>query len=258
MTEPTILTIDGVDSDDFSGGGNAEVIIRHIKRPGIPARRDVFLEVPLRPSSYLFTDQPSDDELVVSLTIVADALETRRSTTRALARWAIGDVTRRWSRLVFSDESDRVWYGRIRGPLDFDELMVRANVELVWRVQPYAFAAEPFTAAVVADEVVLPADEAPAPPIIEVTATPGDPVVISCNGLELGFLMSASGTVTVDSVVGIILDGTNTDTAADGVVSATPAPVDATGSFPLFNTGANALTITGGTFGDIIYLPRYY
>lgn len=266
MTE---VTLDDVALSDAVPG----VIVKRVTRQLLGDRRDVFELVPGRAGSWRFGEQAGDRLITLQLALVGESstypieesgLEARRAACRALADWAdhAQPVT-----LVADDEPDRYWMATVSSAPTPDEWLIRATVDLVFRVGPYALALELSTH----DEALtngalatfsIP-DNVNAYPVVEITA--GDAMAsgftLNVNGLELvyGAAVAPGDVLTVSSLSYTVSTGANTDTELEGsFVTADLSMGDVDGDFPILVPGSNGIEIVGGDADVSISWRRRY
>lgn len=255
----TDVTLDTVALSDAVPG----VIVKRVTRQLLGDRRDVFELVPGRAGSWRFGEQAGDRLVTLELALVGETttypieesgLDARRAACRALADWADHPqpVT-----LVADDEPDRYWLATVASAPTPDEWLVRATVDLVFRVGPFAFADELSTEALElldgAPATFTIDDAVQAYPVIEITAgfgsTMPDGFILTVNDLELvyGTAVAPDDVLTVSSLAYTVSRGANTDTELEGTfIVGNLSMADLDGDFPVLIPGENSITLTGG------------
>jgi len=125
----------------FSFGGTSSstvtgLAVRDVKRPLLPPRRDVYSEIPGRAGSWPFYEEYGDRLITVRCTFAVGTSSAVRTAAASLA--AILDLSGK-QQLIFSDQSDRFWYGRLDDYSVPDEQVGYAEFDLTFRVEPYAY-----------------------------------------------------------------------------------------------------------------------
>ena len=232
-----------------------EAAVLRVKRELLGGRRDTFVEVPGRPGSWVFAEEPGDRRLELELDIQATTFAGRRAAVEALAEWA--DTPAGAYTLVIDDHVDRYYEAVLGSAPAVDEWLNNAGVTLDYRVGPYAFAVSTSSTSITASAgaasgTFSAADEVIAYPVIEVTPLNGTVTAftIQLNGDTLSWSGSlASGsTVTVSSISFTVTDGVNSDVNLTGAyISGDVNMSTIAGDFPLVvpSTNSYAFTTTG-------------
>lgn len=226
-----------------------EAIVLQVTRGLLGARRDTWAEVPGRAGSWMYPEEPGDRSISVPLNIEGDDYADRRDAVNRVAAWA--DSTG-LAHLVVDDEPDRYWDAKLLGPPDPEEWLLSADIELVFRAGPYAWASsassESWSASDgVAHTFTVP-DEVNAQPVLELTAgaSPIPSFTLTVNGraLSYGTNLAAGAKLTINGIAYMVTTGANADTGLAGYfnpANVSMATVD--GEFPVLVPGANSITL---------------
>ena len=244
----TIVTLNGSPSSTAV----PELLVVAVRRELLGARRDVFIDVPGKPGSYAFAEEPGDRFLRIEFDILGDSFEDRRDAVRRLAEWA--DTPSGTVPLAIDDEPGRYSEAMLTGGLAVEEWLVRGSGELEYRVGPYSLADVATTETIALSgspdsASFSAADEIIAYPIIELTPTNG---TLTSFALDLnGDTVSWSGlvlddqTVTISSISVTITQGANVDVNLTGTFNVEDLDMaDADGVFPLIVPGSNSLDLS--------------
>ncbi len=229
-----------------------DAAVLRVRRQLLGARRDRFVEVPGRPGAWVFPEEPGDRRLDLELHLLASSMANRRSSVRALAAWA--DTPAGAVRLILDDEPDRFYEAVLESAPDVDEWLLSGEVDLRYRVGPYAFAVSTSSTSVTASAglasgTFVAADEVYAFPVIEVTPLNGDLTgfSITLNGDTLSWTgaVASGDTVTVSSISYTVTDGANYDVNLSGAYLVGDVNMTTvTGDFPLVVPGTNSYSFT--------------
>lgn len=126
------MSVNGVHSRNFP------IIINKVKRPVLPTVRQQYEVVPGRDGAYDYSDGSLEDAIVsVEITLIADELSNKRHEVRRIAQWLYGTGSK--VRIIFDDEPDKYYYGRIANQIDPEELATIGEFELQFRCDPVAY-----------------------------------------------------------------------------------------------------------------------
>lgn len=225
-----------------------------VRRPLVGARRDRFVDVPGKPGSWTFPEQPGDRVIEFVVDVQADSFADRRAALTALADWCdLGAV----APLIIDDEPDRYHEAILDDQADPREWLVSAEIpRLSFRVGPYALASD-------ASQEVLAVsgagsdsgsfsipDEIDAEPVIEITPTNG---TITGFGFTLGAdeldytgpTVTSGNTVTINTISDTVTSGLSGDTMLTGAYNPAALVMALVGGvFPLLEPGENTWGMT--------------
>jgi predicted phage tail component-like protein len=247
MSPPVDLTYNAVALSSAVPAANVVQVSRQL----VGRRRHERVQVPGRAGSWFFPEEPGDRDLVAELVIVADGLDDRRASVRALADWA--DLPSP-ARLVLSDEPDRFHEAILDRSADPAEWLTAAKISLPFSVGPYAIALA--TSEQVLSISGFPAggtfeipDEVNALPVVEITPTNGTltSFTFAVNGYAISWAgnLTSGNTITVSSLSDTVTTGPNGDVNLTGAFDRTALTMaDVSGEFPLLLPGANPWTMT--------------
>lgn len=260
------IELDGIDLS--TAVPTAEIL--RVRRGFLGARRDVYVEIPGRPGSWVFPEEPGDRYVSAEIDILASSFALRRQAVREIADWA--DTPTGAVRLIVDDETDRFWDVVLDTPNDPEEWLNFATFEIVWRAAPYA------QAVTISDETIagtgtteagtfVAPDGVVAPPEIAVTPTNG---TLTSLGLTLnGYTLDWSGSLaddapmTISTISSTVVSAASIDPNLIGRYD--PNELDmanVSGEFPFIIPGTNSFdfewtgTATAVTF-DIRWRRRY-
>jgi predicted phage tail component-like protein len=262
MTEATFA---GVDLSDAV----PEALIRRVRRGLLGERRDVYQDVPGHAGAYLFPDEPGDREVTLELNIVADTFAERRAAVVALASWADSAAA---AELIIDDEADRYWEAKLVAPDSPDEWLTAADLELVFRVGPYALAvtssSATWTAADGVDHAFTIPDDVGANPVVELHNASGSTIgsyQLVTNGVDLTDTTDLLNTQrrTISSIAYVVTAGAIPTGALAGNYN--PAAVlmsGVSGDFGLLVPGSNTIRLelegSGLSAGVVVQWRRRY
>jgi predicted phage tail component-like protein len=247
------FTFNGNSSDDF------HLKIADIRRPLFPKVNDHRETIPGRAGEILFPqsfgNKPVEVDVVIEHTATDDI--TRAREIRSIAKML---YTQQEAELIFSDEADVVYKGKISDAGELERRLKYGTATLIFSCQPYAESLETteLTKTFVNGDTLDFTNEGHAESefIIEVKPimTTMKSVTIDVNGIEmtLNSEISSTQTLSIDTEEYIL------------TVDSEPAPdklEKLTGAFPYVHTGANTLTLRfeGPTQVDVLfkYKKRY-
>jgi predicted phage tail component-like protein len=263
----TVVTLNGVDSDVAV----SDLEILRVRRGFLGARRDVFVEVPGRPGSWAFREEPGDREISITCDIQSSSFANRRAAVRSLANWA--DTPAGPVRLIVDDEPDRFWLVMVGDPYDPEEwLNYVEDFDIVWRASPYAQATAISTETIagagsdesgtfdIPDELVTPLEIAVTPTNGTLT---GLEVLLNGDTLEWVGSVADDATLTISSISSTVVDGDSIDAQLVGRYDPTFLDMaGVSGDFPLLIPDTNVFdfdwtgTATAVTF-DLRWRRRY-
>lgn len=228
-----------------------EALVLKVGRGLLGNRRDTWQEVPGRAGSWMYAEKPGDRTISLPLNIEGSDYPDRRDAVNRLAAWADSPGL---APLIIDDEPDRYWDAKLTGNPDPEEWLLTADIELAYRVGPYAWATslaastETWTATDNVAHVLTLPDEVEAQPILELTAGVADipSFTLTVNGAALtyGTNLAAGAKLTINGIGYMVTTGANADTTVAGYFN--PANVSmatVAGTFPLLLPGANSITL---------------
>lgn len=256
--------------DDVSSALIPELVIGQVTRDLIGLPRGSFKEVPGREGSWFFRQSRGRREIRAVCHLEAATTATRRDVIESLAEWL--DVESE-AKLQISDEPG-IYYEAvlIEAPRP-DEWREFATFELAWSAQPYSLdndlSTESFASGVNTTHLWNPTLSVFCYPVIEITPTNG--TLTGFNLTTNGDILTWSGsladdaTLTINSIAGVVLTGSNGDIELTGAYDPNLADMEGvSGTFPtLYPGGNNTITFfkVGGTATaitvTITYRKRY-
>jgi len=124
------FSYNGKHSDTFG-------IIMHSKnRVMFPARNDKYEEIPGRDGSILFPGAFADRFIELECGLAKKSLSELRKTLRQIAAWL---STSGKAQLIFDDEPDLYYLGRIANQIDLEQTMALGRFTFQFRCAPLAF-----------------------------------------------------------------------------------------------------------------------
>lgn len=247
-----------------------ELVIGQVTRDLVGQPRGTFKEVPGKDGSWFFGQARGRREIRAQCFILADSIAERRTVMEEVANWL--DVTTE-AKLELSDEPG-IYYMAVLSeapqPAEWREL---GTFELAWQAQPYSYDNEPDTESFTADADELhswdPGLVVYTYPIIEITPTNGTLTGFSLetNGDTLFYsgLVADDATLTINSIAGVVLQGSNLDIELTGAYDPLASDMGGvSGKFPVLLPGVSNtvhFVKSGGTATsitvDITYRKRY-
>lgn len=132
----TSFTFDGIDSSQY-------FLVTKIRRSVVPPIKDKLVVVPNRPGAYDFGWDYQVREIEVDIAIKAQTIPELRQKVRDIAKWL---TTSEAKPLIFSDEPDKMYYARLSGDTNLDQMAELGQGTLKFICpDPYAYAASPTT-----------------------------------------------------------------------------------------------------------------
>jgi predicted phage tail component-like protein len=107
-----------------------------VDRTVLPAPNDIYLQIPNKNGSYLFSRGSLDRIIKVDCSIFANSLPGLRSTVRQIAAWL---YTRQRVQLVFDDEPDLYYMAKIEGGIGLEQITTDGMFTLIFRCEPFAY-----------------------------------------------------------------------------------------------------------------------
>lgn len=228
-----------------------DALVLQVTRGLLGARRDTWQEVPGRAGSWMYPEEPGDRTITITVNIVSAGYAARRAACNALAAWADSAYL---VPLTVDDEPDRYWDAKLTGPAAPEEWLLAADIELAFRVGPYAWAAslaastDTWTAADGVPHTLTLPDEVKAQPVLQITAggapIPSFTLIVNGQALTYGAALAAGAQLTVNGIAYMVTTGANADTTLIGYfnpANVSMATVD--GVFPVLAPGANTITL---------------
>ncbi|MBW7652166.1 distal tail protein Dit [Anoxybacillus sp. ST4] len=127
------FVLDGKSSKDFS------LRISHVSRSVLPEIRDHYEQIPGRHGSYLFP-QPFGDRIVsVSCLLKTHEKSERMQTITRISAWLSSDRKRM---LVFSDEPNVFYMGKVKSSPNFEEIFTFGKLTIEFVCDPFKYAME--------------------------------------------------------------------------------------------------------------------
>lgn len=245
----TAVSIAGVPSSSAV----PELEVLRVRRQLVGGRRDRFVEVPGRPGSWVFPEEPGDRSLTVECHLFAATFDDRRDAVRRLAAWA--DTPAGAVAIIVDDEPDRFYYGVLADAPVADEWLRAGELELTYRVSPYTYDVAvssstaatglPSAASGVVDVGTL---DFTVEPELELVPRGGTltslTLTLAGDTLSWSGLVLADDALTVSTISSTVTVGTSDDAELVGVYDPDAVDMaDVDGRFPLLETGENAYNI---------------
>lgn len=242
-----LVTLDGNASSAVSG-----FIIQRIMRQMVGEVRDTYEDAPGRAGAWLFPEQAGMRNIQLTCKIVAESGAARRASVRQVADWM---ETSSAVEFIADDEPDRYYVAKLADAPSPDEMVHRADFQIGFKAQPYAYAlttsSQSVTAASGVNQSFNAPDNVSAFPVLEITPVSGNMVgfTLNFNGYFLvyeGTLVSGA-TLTISSVSFTVTEGANQDTELTGAVDYNSVDMnDVSGDFPVIKPGTNDYSIVPG------------
>lgn len=242
-----LVTLDGNASSGVSG-----LIVQRVMRQMVGEIRDVYEAVPGRDGAWLFPELSGMRNIQLTCKIVSDSGANRRAAVRAAADWM---ETPDAVQLVVDDEPDRYYIAKLADAPSPDEMVHRADFQIGFKAQPYAYAlttsSQSVTAASGVNQTYTAPDNVSAFPIVEITPVGGNlnGFTLVYNGLYLVYegVLSSGSTLTISSLTYTVTEGANLDTELTGAVDYDSVDMnDVSGDFPVVKPGTNNYSIVPG------------
>lgn len=236
MAASKVLTWNGV-----SSANQLYLIIGEIIRDPLGGIRTAFMEVPGVEGSWVFPQRRGMRKIAVEASISAPNKELLRQAMEDLSDWL--DVEGQ-AKLTISDDPGIFHYATLESPELESEWHGLAKLRLAWTCQPYslstAITTELWQADVIgnASHSWIPDTGGLVYPVITITPRDGTLVdfELETNGQTLSYsggLVSNNQTLTINSLAGVVVTGTNQDTELIGVYNPSLVVLQyVTGSFP--------------------------
>jgi predicted phage tail component-like protein len=125
------LTFNGISSNAY------RLIMRSVNRQALPATLDKYLTIDGVDGSYLFPGSLQDRFIEVEFGFIFGPLTELRAKARSVAAW-LKTATR--SNLIFSDEPDVYYSGKVENAIDWPQAIASCKFTVRFRCLPYAFA----------------------------------------------------------------------------------------------------------------------
>lgn len=122
-------TINGIHSSTL------DLYLKSKSRPILPAIPDTYTQVAGRAGSYLTQQQAADRIIQVQFTSNNADLPSMRVSNRKIAAWL---HTKERVRIIFDDEPDKFYYGKVDGVVDFEQFAASGVLMVTFRCQPFA------------------------------------------------------------------------------------------------------------------------
>lgn len=239
------FTFDGQHSDDF------DLNVLGIRRTALPTSRDVFVEVPGRPGSYHFPEEPGDRAIVALVGVEADDGPDLVDRVRDVAHW-VKTSSRRV--LLLDEDPDNYLMAVVVNPGDVDNLLDLGRWEIEFSCGPHVYSVSQHSASAVMPTNPLTAtNDGPleTPPRIVVAATQGGAV----DGPEVHLgdatmlwnsALLAGQALVIDSDLQVVTFHSSIGTllAGDYDPSTGTVPTGLSGDFGGLEPGANPITFT--------------
>lgn len=104
-------------------------------RPILPANNDSYLQVIGKAGSYLNPQQQVDRIEQVEFSVLNPDLPSMKTSNRAIAAWL---HSKDRVRIIFDDEPDKYYWGKVDGIVDFQQFDVDGVLSVSFRCQPFA------------------------------------------------------------------------------------------------------------------------
>jgi predicted phage tail component-like protein len=159
----------------FNGTSAASYVIKitDVRRPVLPPTRDAEIEITGRDGTYDFGTHFDKLLIEVDCFLQHDPNETQRAKIRRMANWLNPENGER--RIIFSDESDKFYLGKISGQIPLEQIVDHGRFTLILKCsKPFAFAAAGSeitaqkTQAVHTLEITREIDVTPVAPVIKI------------------------------------------------------------------------------------------
>lgn len=227
---------------------------RIISRPILPASKDQYVEIPGRAGSILFPDTLSDRMITIEFTFFEKNIVDIRKKTHEIANWL---YTTDRKGIVFDDEPQYTYTGKVVNQIDLEEVAVRGRFNVTFRCLPFVTTTpdnydevyEYDTGLIYPNESGFIWDYATKHTSGLYNYTNHDtPLKITIQGAVSNIKISNIDAETSLDCPGIfdqtmVIDGENEDVTINGV-SVLP---EVTGDFPNLIAGSNGLIFEGGT-----------
>lgn len=204
------------DSSNIEG-----LVIGQVRRSLIGAPRGPKLTIPGRAGFIHFPQPPGPRKIIATGFIEAPTFQQRRDRFEELADWL--DVQLE-ARLVISDTPDVYYMGVIEESGDANEWRSTGTFELVWQVQPYAYALttteEAWVASIADDHLWDPDITTLVYPVIEIQPTNGTltgfELTVNDQVFSYAGMIADDAIITINSIAAVALTGASGDTELTG------------------------------------------
>lgn len=233
---------------------------RIISRPILPASKDRYVEIPGRAGSILFPDTLADRMITIEFTFLEKNIVDIREKTHEIANWL---YTEDRVPIVFDDEPQYTYTGKVVNQIDLEEVAVRGRFNVNFRCLPFITATpdnydevHQYDTGYQYDTGLIYPNEGGFTWDYATKHTSGlynhtqhnTPLKITIVGTVSNIKVSninASTTLECPSISNqnMVIDGESEDVTIDGV-SVLPQVI---GDFPNLVSGANGLIFEGGT-----------
>jgi predicted phage tail component-like protein len=246
MTLGLVVTWDELSSSAVEG-----LIFEKIDRGMFGDVMDTEVQMAGRDGAWVFPDARGNRSILARGRVVRPIPDRRPGVSEAAA-WLNKSGYRN---LVFSDEPDRYWRAYLKTAPSSDEWKTQGKFGLEWRAEPYAYGISVSEECVTAtgnpmapdgsdSGVINVPDDVPACPVIEITPLGGIityyTLGIGSSEIAVSGAIQENSTQTVSSCSYTITGGLNAEAELNGAYLANPLwTVDASGEFPLLDTGDN-------------------
>ncbi|MED0676993.1 distal tail protein Dit [Aneurinibacillus thermoaerophilus] len=132
------------------------VRIQSKKRPLLPNIRQEYEDIPGRHGSYSFSDGTLEDITIeIECWVKADSRDDLRYRARQIAAWL---YSKDKQRLIFDDEPDLYYYGRIANQIDLETLIRFGKFTLQFRCDPFSYLIENASELILDSDITLNRD----------------------------------------------------------------------------------------------------
>lgn len=126
------FTFNGIDSQQYG------LVCRSKNRPILPKIRSQYEDIPGRDGSYDFSDGTLEDRIIeISCQFISTDVSNLRDRVRNMAAWLYSSGKK--SQLIFSDEPDVCYMGRLANQIDLEQIASYGEFTLMFRCDPHAF-----------------------------------------------------------------------------------------------------------------------
>lgn len=227
---------------------------RIISRPILPSSKDQYVEIPGRAGSILFPDTLADRMITIEFTFLEKNIVNIREKTHVIANWL---YTEDREPIVFDDEPQYTYTGKVVNQIDLEEVAVRGRFNVTFRCLPFVTATpDNYNEVYEYDTGLIFPNEGGFAWDFATKHTSGlynhteyeTPLKITITGTVSNIKVTNTTTETTLECPSIsnqtmIIDGETEDVLIDGV-SVLP---EVTGDFPNLIGGSNGLIFEGGT-----------
>lgn len=257
----TSVTWDGTSTDTIP-----ELLILCIRRDLYGELRDEWEYMPGRAGSWQFVEEEGDRTIEVDCHILGDTFDERRDAVRRTAQLF---SARAVVPIIFSDEPDRFYTGKVASAPRPNEWLRSGDFTIELRVGPFAedlsISSESWSASDNVPHSFSIPDEVDAYPVLVLTSTPGvASFILTVNGTDLtyGDAIPPGESVTISSLSYTVSPGDNDDPLLTGEFNPDDVDMsDVDGDFPILVPGVNEVTVNtpdGSSMSALLSWRRRY